>query len=141
DDDVQTVMAPVERANSAFAARQPGDSGARQPVHTVYGGAQLFRADVSRRMGELALRSLDQFAPDAAAFAGALGIPARLADTVYARVREKLAREPVEDFRADFEDGYGNRPDAEEDGHAESVAAEMARGAREGVLPPFIGIR
>ncbi len=27
-------------------------------------------------------------------------------------------REPVEDFRIDFEDGYGIRPDAEEDGHA-----------------------
>ncbi len=141
DDVLRDVMAPLQRANADFAARQPGDSGARQPVHTVYGGAQLFRADVASRMGALALRSLDQFAPDAATFAQALGIAPRLADTVYARVREKLAREPVEDFRADFEDGYGNRPDAEEDGHAESVAAEMARGARDGVLPPFIGIR
>src|SRR6185436_20042639 len=49
--------------------------------------------------------------------------------------------EPVEDFRADFEDGYGNRPDAEEDGHAESAAREMAAGTANGTLPPFIGIR
>ena len=43
-----------------------------------------------------------------------------LAYTIYRRVTEKLQREPVEDFRIDFEDGYGNRPDDEEDGHAVS---------------------
>ena len=32
-------------ANLAFAAHYPGEAGARQPVHTVYGGAQLFTAD------------------------------------------------------------------------------------------------
>ena len=42
-----------------------------------------------------------------------------LALKVYARVQEKLQREPVEDFQIDFEDGYGNRPDAEEDHHAD----------------------
>ena len=140
-DALREVMAPLERANAAFAARHPGDAGGRQPVHTVYGGAQLFRAEVSSRMGAVALRSLDQFAPDAATLGTALGLPARLADAIYARVREKLAREPVEDFRIDYEDGYGNRPDAEEDGHAQSVAAEVAAGLRNGVLPPFIGIR
>ncbi|HET9766360.1 MAG TPA: phosphoenolpyruvate kinase [Thermoanaerobaculia bacterium] len=140
-DALREVMAPLQRANAAFAARHPGDAGGRQPVHTVYGGAQLFRADVASRMGALALRSLDQFAPDAATLAAALGLPSRLADTVYARVREKLAREPVEDFRIDYEDGYGNRPDAEEDGHASSVAAEVAAGIRDGVLPPYLGIR
>ncbi len=54
---------------------------------------------------------------------------------------EKLQREPVEDFRIDFEDGYGNRPDDEEDGHAVSAAAEVAEGSKNGTLPPFIGIR
>ena len=54
---------------------------------------------------------------------------------------EKLQREPVEDFRIDFEDGYGNRPDDEEDGHAVSAAAETAEGSKNGTLPPFIGIR
>jgi citrate lyase beta subunit len=141
NDALREVMAPLQRANAAFAARHPGDAGGRQPVHTVYGGAQLFRADVSSRMGAVALRSLDQFAPDAATLAAALGLPARLADAIYVRVREKLAREPVEDFRIDYEDGYGNRPDAEEDGHAQSVAADVAAGLRDGVLPPFLGIR
>jgi citrate lyase beta subunit len=67
--------------------------------------------------------------------------PAWLAHTIYARVMEKLRREPVEDFRIDFEDGYGNRPDAEEDGHAAAAATEAARGLSSGTLPPFIGIR
>ncbi len=63
------------------------------------------------------------------------------AHTIYRRVAEKLGREPVEDFRIDFEDGYGNRPDEEEDGHAASAAAETAAGSKNGTLPPFIGIR
>jgi citrate lyase beta subunit len=64
-----------------------------------------------------------------------------LAYTIYRRVTEKLQREPVEDFRIDFEDGYGNRPDDEEDGHAVSAAGEAAEGGKNGTLPPFIGIR
>ncbi|MGH9928790.1 MAG: DUF6986 family protein, partial [Pyrinomonadaceae bacterium] len=60
---------------------------------------------------------------------------------VYNRVSEKLRREPVEDFRIDFEDGYGNRPDDEEDGHAASAATEVAEGMVNKTLPPFIGIR
>jgi citrate lyase beta subunit len=107
----------------------------------VYGGAHLFKADTARKLGATALRALDEHASDPGALAGILGIQPAFADRVYARVREKLEREPVEDFRLDFEDGYGNRPDEEEDGHAESAAVEVATGARAGTLPPFIGIR
>jgi hypothetical protein len=71
---------------------------------------------------------------------GAGGAP-WLAHAVYARVREKLRREPVEDQRADFEDGYGYRLDAEEDGHAVAVGQQLARGMAGGTLPPFVGIR
>lgn len=128
-------------ANREFALSHPGESGRRQPVHTFYGGAHLFKSDVARRLGSLAERALAEYAPDAATFAAATGIPATLADNVYARVAEKLRREPVEDLRLDFEDGYGNRPDAEEDATADSAAAEVAKGFAEGTLPPFIGIR
>jgi citrate lyase beta subunit len=114
----------------------------RQPVHTVYGGAHLFRANTSRRLGELALRSLGEYAPDASTFASAIGIEdAALAEQVYARVVEKLEREPVEDFRLDFEDGYGYRPDKEEDATAVGSAREVARGLADGTLPHFVGIR
>ena len=87
------------------------------------------------------MRALDEYAPDASTLAWVLGIAPAAAERVYSRVRDKLQREPVEDFRLDFEDGYGNRPDAEEDGHAESAAVEVATGANNGTLPPFIGIR
>jgi len=107
----------------------------------VYGGAHLFKADTAARLGATALRALDEHAPDASALAEVLGIAPAAADRVYGRVREKLQREPVEDFRLDFEDGYGNRPDAEEDGHAQSAATEVASALARGTAPPFIGIR
>src|SRR5204863_5646588 len=77
----------------------------------------------------------------AATFASAIGLEPSQADMIYARVIEKLKREPVEDFRIDFEDGYGNRPDDEEDGHAAAAAREVAAGMQNGTLSPFIGIR
>ena len=87
------------------------------------------------------MRSFETYAPDAKTFAEVLGLQNDFAETIYERVREKLSREPVEDFRIDFEDGYGTRPDAEEDGHAESAAREVAKGLAAGTLPPFLGIR
>ena len=83
-------------------------------------------------MGALALRTLEEFAPDAETLASALGLSSGLAAVVRARVVEKLRREPVEDYRIDFEDGYGSRPDAEEDGHAVSAARESGDRARRG---------
>lgn len=139
------IAALVERLTRAQAEHQrlrPGPSERRQPVHTVYGGAHLFRADTAPRLGELARRALDEFAGSPAALAEAVEIAdPTLAARVFERVREKLEREPVEDFRIDFEDGYGVRPDAEEDGHAVSAAREVARGLADGTLPPFVGIR
>ena len=117
------------------------DAHRRQPIHVVYGGAHLFKADTASRLGATALRALDEHAPDAATLASVLDIAPAAADRVYTRVREKLQREPVEDFRLDFEDGYGNRTDAEEDGHAASAANEVAAAAARGTAPPFIGIR
>jgi citrate lyase beta subunit len=113
----------------------------RQPIHTVYGGAHLFKADTAARLSVTALRVLDDHAPDAGALAAVFGIAPAAAERVYVRVREKLQREAVEDFRLDFEDGYGNRPDTEEDGHASSAAGEVAAAVNRGTAPPFIGIR
>jgi citrate lyase beta subunit len=119
----------------------PGEGPDRQPVHTVYGGAHLFGANTSTRLGELALAALDRWAPTPADLVSVLEIPDDLAVRVHGLVRAKLAREPVEDFRIDFEDGYGHRPDEEEDGHARSAAIELATGMKAGTLPPFTGIR
>ena len=136
------LAATLRHANLTFAAAHPGDSDRRQPVHVVYGGAQLFKSDTAARIGQVAARALEQHAPDGDALAATFG----WTDPAFAvRVRElvaaKLAREPVEDFRIDFEDGYGVRPDAEEDGHAVSVAEAVADGLAAGTLPAAIGIR
>jgi citrate lyase beta subunit len=173
DDLIKSIVDSLSKANQAAALSYPGETGHRQPVHTVYGGAHLFRADTAKRLGQVAERALAENAGDFVVFARALGLPlsgelpdvldyatglknrlvadsaavrhgnkaAWLAYTIYTRVQEKLKREPVEDFRIDFEDGYGNRPDAEEDGHAETAAAEVAKGMEAGTLSPFIGIR
>jgi citrate lyase beta subunit len=145
--DLRPILTKLRTANVAVALAYPGDTGDRQPVHTVYGGAHLFKADSALKLGALAMAALDEHAPDAATLARALdlrsddGDVADFAETVRARVVAKLRREPVEDFRLDFEDGYGNRPDAEEDGHAQSAAEQVALGLEAGTLPPFIGIR
>ena len=140
----ETIRSITERLRpslASFATQFPGDSGRRQPVHTVYGGAHLFKADTAARLGQLAVRSFEQFAPDAATFGSALDLPDGIREIIYERVREKLSREAVEDFRIDFEDGYGTRPDEEEDAHAVSAAEEVVSGLANGTLPPFIGIR
>lgn len=134
--------ANLNTANRAFASHYPGESAERQPVHTVYGGAHLFGPSTAGRLGEIARRFLEEYAPDAEALATAVGWEdPDLADLVYGRVREKLEREPVEDFRIDFEDGFGNRPDEEEDAAAEGAGRSVASGLADGSLPPFIGIR
>ena len=141
--EIASITAKLSKANKEFMRRYPGESNRRQAVHTVYGGAHLFKVDSAKKLGAVALRSLEEFAPDAATLARAVGMAGdeQFAQRVYDRVVEKLRREPVEDFRLDFEDGYGNRADAEEDGHAASAAMEVAQSFAEKNLPPFVGIR
>ncbi|NOT33573.1 MAG: phosphoenolpyruvate kinase [Candidatus Eisenbacteria bacterium] len=137
------LLARLAEANQKFAAMYPGDRLDRQPVHTVYGGAQLFTADTTRKLGAVAVRTLEEYAPDAATLARAVGLEGDSAfqRTVYERVRAKLEHDPIEDFRIDFEDGYGFRPDAEEDHDAVRNGEEVARGMQEQLLPGAIGIR
>lgn len=139
--EIERVAAPLRVANTGFAARYPGDRPDRQPVHTVYGGAHLFKSDSAPRLGQLALKALEQHAPEPESLAEAFGVDAELARALHPRIVHKLRTEPVEDQRVDFEDGYGSRPDTEEDGHVVECAAQAARGFREGTLPPFWGIR
>jgi citrate lyase beta subunit len=140
---VDEVFKKLAEANNAFNRHYPGDSAARQPVHTVYGGAQLFKAESAKKLGAMAVKSMDEYGGRPEVLAKALGLPGdkKLHALVHERVRAKLQNEAVEDFRIDFEDGYGNRPDDEEDKHTQLAAEEVARGMSEGVLPPFIGIR
>jgi citrate lyase beta subunit len=139
--EIERISAALRSANAAFAQRYPGERPDRQPVHTVYGGAHLFRADAPHRLGQLAIQALQEHAPDTATMAQAFDLPPDLAERVRIRVLGKLQSEPVEDLRIDFEDGYGARPDTEEDSHAVECAREVARGLAGKTLPPFLGIR
>ena len=173
DSDTQSILARLAESNQKHSSMYPGDSSERQPVHTVYGGANLFKAGAAQKLGGLAQRALNTYAPDFCALARIVGMtgseslpatateaaalgeavaadPVKMKDanpaawlayTVYDRVLKKLSSEPIEDSRIDFEDGYGNRPDDEEDADAVRSAEEVAKGMEEGTLPPFIGIR
>lgn len=169
---IKPILDNLKTANIAYQNIYKGDSEARQPVHTVYGGANLFSHDTAARFSTAALKNLKTYAPDFVTLAKILGLtghdtlpkkaediqildeklqgmsdaarrehPAWLAYTVYNRVVQKLKTEALEDFRIDFEDGFGNRPDAEEDAVAVQAALEVAKGMSLKTLPPFIGIR
>lgn len=172
ESDKKDLFKKLRKANLKFQRIYPGDKPDRQPVHTVYGGANLFKADTCARMGEIALRNLETYAPNFVVFAKAIELqnheqfpddetaisrlineietihqnqrkkhPAWLAYTVYNKIIQKLQIEAVEDFRIDFEDGFGNRPDDEEDAAAVSAANELAKGMKNKTISPFIGIR
>ncbi|HZX04770.1 DUF6986 family protein [Kribbella sp.] len=126
-DDLMTELdRRLAAADAALTADYPGDRGVRQPVHTVYVPADRYDEKTVADWGAQARTALDEH-PE---FVKVLDLP----DDVYERVRGKLEREPIEDLRIDFEDGYGNRPDEEED--AAAIAA--ARIARQ---TPYYGLR
>lgn len=137
-EEISASLAPVD---AELERRYPGDSGTRQPVHTVYVPGDVFASDTIRSWGAKALAALDEHAPDAASFAAVLGLSDELAEPVYARVRAKLEHEPIEDLRVDFEDGYGPRPDAEEDETAARAARLIAEAYKNGTAAPYMGIR
>ena len=138
---IETWSHRIQDAWKRVTADFPGESPERQPVHTVYGGAQLFSANTTVKLGELARGFAADWAPSPGDFESILGMSSGLAARVHGAVTSKLEREPVEDFRIDFEDGYGNRPDDEEDQHAVGAARQMADALGAGTLSPFSGIR
>lgn len=165
------LFTKLKEANTSFQQIYPGDRTERQPVHTLYGGANLFKYDAAKSLGLRALEIFNIYAPDFVSFGKAFGLdgienidtklsvedirkkyetlstqerknhPARLSYEVYNKVVSKLKTEAIEDFRIDFEDGYGNRSNEEEDATAIEAATEVAKGMKEKTLPPFIGIR
>ncbi|TNE52843.1 MAG: phosphoenolpyruvate kinase [Bacteroidetes bacterium] len=170
--ELKAVMTKLGRSNKAFQRVYPGDRSDRQPVHTVYGGADLFSSTIAEKMGQAALKTFLANAENFVEFAQAIQLPghedlptkadkieklnkklgkmdehkrrehsAWLAYTTYNKVIQKLKTEALEDFRIDFEDGFGNRSWEEEDATAERAAKEVAEGIKNNSLPPFIGIR
>jgi citrate lyase beta subunit len=168
----ESLLGNLKIANLRFQHLYPGDKPDRQPVHTVYGGANLFKSDTCVKMGEIALKNLQTYSPDFVTLAKVLHLhgykdlpdsdkkiekltkkldemteeerkkePGWLAYSVYNKIIQKLKTEAVEDFRIDFEDGFGNRPDDEEDDTAVKADTELAKGMKNKTISPFIGIR
>jgi citrate lyase beta subunit len=166
------ILSELSTYNKAFQSIYKGDSTERQPVHTVYGGANLFTANTIPKMGTIALNTFYRYAENFIELAKALELqnyeqlpnekqaqihllkkmeqlnelerknePSWLAYTIYQKIELKLKTEPVEDFRIDFEDGYGNRPWDEEDAAAQKAAVETAQAMKSDTLSPFFGIR
>jgi citrate lyase beta subunit len=134
----------LDAANDAYVRRHAGERSGRQPVQSFIEGAQHFRADTIPMLGARALDALERHAGDGAALARAMVFGEReraMAVDVRDRVARKLRTEPVEDYRIDFEDGYGVHPDAVEDAEVRRCAAAAAEATRAGVMPPSFGIR
>ena len=170
DEGVLLIVKDV-KAKPAKAAKINAPT--RSPVHVVYGGAHLFKADTPQKLGGIALKSLETYVPNFVEFAYAMWLKgcemlpqsakgvidlekqlrkdsakfktdnyaAWFAWTVYQRTLEKLEIEPVEDFRIDFEDGYGFRTDAEEDADAIAAARELAEAYNQKTITHFSGFR
>ncbi len=140
----EAIVRDLMAANQRFNQRYPGEPTTRQPVHTIYGGAHIFSLDMVAKFSRASLAALSEYAPNAQVLAKALTGAAGDSGVwtkVYQRVQDKLRTAPIEDFRIDFEDGYGTRSDEEEDVHAKAAAQSVAQEMRSGTLPPFIGIR
>ncbi|MFI5892699.1 DUF6986 family protein [Actinoplanes sp. NPDC051513] len=117
NDDYAELDVSLAAHDAFLKCRYPGERPGRQPVHTVYIAAD--KLDGFREWGEIAIEAMADF-PWAAE-----------------GVRAKLAREPIEDLRVDFEDGYGVRPDDQED----EAVRRAAKILTEGPVPPFVGVR
>ncbi|GAA1706733.1 DUF6986 family protein [Nonomuraea bangladeshensis] len=124
----------------AQRARFPGLSG-RQPVHTVYVPADRFSATTVDAWRDEALGLVHAHLAGPGELAEVFDVPHAMAAAVHAKLLVKLGREPVEDLRIDFEDGYGVRPDAVEDGHVEQAAEAVAALHAAGALPRRWGPR
>jgi citrate lyase beta subunit len=139
--DLAAVDKLLAAADAERIANYPGDRTNRQPVHTVYVPADRFHGDLVAEWGAEAAAALARHAPTAEDMAAATGLDPEHVRDVWAAVIAKLEREPIEDLRVDLEDGYGQRPDEEEDRHALAAGHAIAAAVATSGPPPFIGIR
>ena len=164
--EVKDILIKIDASYKNFVKTYSGALKTRQPIHTVYGGAHLFHSQVTKKLGVSAKKIFLDYSPNPIFFAQRMQLPgyqelpkkkqdinnllvdipknypaAWFAHRVWSRVLEKLEKEAVEDFRIDFEDGFGVRSDEEEDRVAVQTAKEITKAMIEKALPSFIGIR
>ena len=136
--DLEALTAEVDHrlkeADAALERDYPGERAGRQPVHTVYVPADRVEPGLLATYGNTAQMSIVEYGAEF------LDVVDGDEDLV-GRVLAKLEREPIEDLRIDFEDGYGVRSDDEEDQAARDAASVLAQWVGERTAPPFTGIR
>ncbi len=138
--DLAAVETALAETDLLLARNYPGEQQDRQPVHTLYVPADRFEPDLAARLGVEAL-DLVEAQGGMLRVCEIVGLSAELSAAVAPRVEAKLRSEPIEDLRLDFEDGYGVRPEGEEDAEARILAKSIADAVANGTAPPFIGIR
>ncbi|GAA3201096.1 DUF6986 family protein [Microbacterium terregens] len=138
--DLARVDAALQGTDDLLRSAYRGDDGSRQPVHTAYVPADRYHPGLPAEWGAAALAAAEAVG-GLDALAAHVGLTPELVTDVVPRVRAKLEREPIEDLRLDFEDGYGDRGDAVEDADAVGAAARVIEAVRSSAAPPFIGIR
>lgn len=161
---LKTIDKSLATTDELLERRYPGDRDIRQAVHTVYVPADTYTSELPRFWGQQALDAVEQhdgmrqLAKQVITVARKEpGLVARAevsrgsnadsraleaeAEVLAAAVEKKLRTEPIEDLRIDFEDGFGDRPDAEEDHWAHQAADQAVVGLKVEAAPAYIGIR
>lgn len=126
---IESILGPVD---AALARDYPGDRIGGQPIHTVYVSASDAAPDLPAQWGTRALALLDEHRRVFDSLDGSGVVPV---------VREVLLRNPVQDLRIDFEDGYGWRSDSVEDEHARRAGQMLATLAANPTGPKWLGVR
>ncbi|MBF6211299.1 aldolase [Nocardia puris] len=125
------IEAVLDAVDAELRAHYPGSGDRAQPVHTVYVPADRVSAATPREWGAEAVTLLDNHRD----------VLAELGDDALPAVRERLTSAPIQDLRIDFEDGYGFRPDAEEDAAATAAGTILAEWANAADGPAGFGVR
>ncbi len=138
--DLAHIESACAATDTLLDRNYPGDDGSRQPVHTVYVPADKFSSTFAADWGTQGLEAIEAFG-GLEKLGRLLGQDDELAAAVASRVAAKLAGEPIEDLRLDFEDGFGDRGDEAEDAAAVAAGKAVSAAVAAGTAPPFIGIR
>lgn len=138
--DLAHIESACAATDTLLDRNYPGDDGSRQPVHTVYVPADKFSSTFAADWGTQGLEAIEAFG-GLEKLGRLLGQDDELAAAVASRVAAKLASEPIEDLRLDFEDGFGDRGDEAEDAAAVAAGKAVSAAVAAGTAPPFIGIR
>jgi citrate lyase beta subunit len=129
----------VETQSSRLIPRHP----CQHLSHVLYGGAHLFSEGTFSKIKSLAKDVFDFAIPDPGSIRTLIGTDCSegFYHQLYDRLAAKMNSEPLEDYRIDFEDGYGVRADEEEDHHAVQAAKTLSQLAASGNVPRSVGFR